>query len=1113
VSLFLRQRRSSFERKAKVSSKDSQDDLSSLVGQDQPSGEQHQTLQRNVRWRAMRVFLFASALLSVLAALGLTLSFGAEDAFSGLPPLVLAISTAVLSGLGAWRLPRRHAEKIVLLVMALLVSMVVAIAVTRHLGTYSVSLAIIGLLVTLATSTLGLRYGVGLAMLGLAAIAGVAWAEWSGWLTVATHDSRLLPRAGTHALLILFSLAIGAGLLRMVHRAVQEASERNARFRDLLRMAAEWYWEMDREFHYTHLAEDRAGASGLDAQACIGRAPWEIEQIGLSDEELDAHRADLESHRPFQGLVARRRAKDGSVCYVSISGEPRFDTQGSFCGYWGVGRDVTGEVQAEHAIIATETRYRELFRRSPSPLVLHRWGRVLDANPSAMAMFGYSQRSSMIGQDLFSHYEPGDDERARQRAAKLEAMPVGALLPMAEFRLRTLSRRRRLVQATSVRVEAASGAATLSFFIDQTEASRAQEALRRSEGLLSHLVATSPDVITLTELNSGRYAMVNKTFERLTGYSSEEVLGRTTDELGIWHDLRDRDKLFGILREHGRINDMPASFVTKSGEIIQMVISAAPFAMEGQPYMVLNARDVTETERTRLVQQAILENASIGITLTREDHFVQVNRLVEEMFGWPAGSLVGQHGSVVWPSAEDYAAIGRYMGPSLDAGQQIETEVPMRRRDGSTFLCRILAKAVDPHHPSLGGTIWILEDVTERRRVEAALAKAKDEAQAASRAKSHFLANTSHEIRTPLNGMLGLARMLQQPDLDDGTRSEYLDQMLASSESLAELLTNVLDLSKIEAGRFTLETMPFALRDMLGTMRIAYLTLAHSRGLSFKIDIDEAVPAWVVGDPTRTRQIISNYLSNAIKFTELGSVEVRVTRAKQTPGENRIRIEVSDTGPGIEPDLHARLFDAFTQADESTTRRFGGTGLGLSICRELASLMGGDVGVESAPGLGSTFWAELPLPATLEPVNAQPIDLGREAHLRGRRVLMVEDNPVNMMIAVAQLEQWGLEVSQASDGSQAVEAVHAAASMGKPFDAVLMDVQMPVMSGHEATREIRRRFDAQTLPIVALTAAALVSERDEAMAAGMNEFLTKPIDTPRLQQVLLRLIGRRNLDA
>jgi len=1096
-----------------VSSKDSQDDLSSLVGQDLSPLERHKALERSVRWRAVRLFLAACALLSTLATLGLAVSIAPDNAFSSLLPMLLSATISVVSALSVWRLPRRHGDKIVLLIMALAVALVVSIAVTRHLGTYSISMAAIGLMVTLATGTLGLRAGLGLTLVGLASLLGVAWAEWSGWLMVSGPEARLLPRTVSHALLVLFGLAIGASMLRMVRRAIREASERNSRFRDLLSMAAEWYWEMDREFRFTHLSEDRVGASGLDAEARIGKAPWEIEQIGLSDEELDAHRADLESHRPFHGLVARRPCKEGGVRYVSISGEPRFDAQGSFSGYWGVGRDVTSEVQAEHAIVATETRYRELFRRSPSPLVLHRWGRVLDANPAAMAMFGYTQRSSMIGQDLFSHYEPGDDERARQRAAKLEGMTVGALLPMAEFRLRTLSRRRRLVQATSVRVDAVSGAATLSFFIDQTEASRAQEALRRSEGLLSHLVATSPDVITLTEMTSGRYAMVNKTFEHLTGYTSEEVLGRTAEELRIWYDPRERAQMVDALREHGRVNDLPVSFVGKTGEPIQMVISAAPFAMEGQQYLVINARDVTEAERTRLVQQAILENASIGITLTRDSLFVQVNRLVEEMFGWPSGALVGQHSSVVWPSPEDHAAIGHYLGPRLAAGEQVETEVPMRRRDGSTFLCRILAKAVDPAHPSRGGTIWILEDVTERRRVEAALAKAKDEAQAASRAKSHFLANTSHEIRTPLNGMLGLARMLQQPDLDEATRREYLDQMLASSESLADLLTNILDLSKIEAGRFTLEVVPFALRDMLGTMRIAYLTLAQARGLSFKIDVDAAVPAWVMGDPTRTRQILSNYLTNALKFTETGSVEVRVMPAASTLGEELIRIEVTDTGPGIDPELHARLFEAFTQADESTTRRFGGTGLGLSICHELARLMGGEVGVKSAPGMGSTFWAELPLPAAATPLNTKPREVSDESVLRGLRVLMAEDNPVNMMIAVAQLEQWGLEVSQASDGSQAVEAVNAAASMGRPFDAVLMDVQMPVMSGHEATREIRRRFDADTLPIVALTAAALVSERDEAIAAGMNEFLTKPIDAPRLRQTLIRLIGHKENDA
>ncbi|MET0517618.1 MAG: PAS domain S-box protein [Burkholderiaceae bacterium] len=1092
-------------------SKDSLDDLSSLVGQDVTPAERRALLECNMRWRAMRLFLGVCLAVFLPLSLALLLSRLPDEPLGGLLPPALALLIAAASLLLLWKLPRRHGQAQTLVVMTAIIALAVVIAVSRGLGLYSISLAVMGLMVALTTGMLGLRAGVALSGLGLLAQLGLAWAELSGWSTSAVAVQSLAARTTTHMLLLLAGLVVGLGMLRMVHRSTQEASERNARFRDLLAMAADWYWEMDREFRFTHMAEDKPGSSGLELQARLGRTPWEIEGFGLSDEELDAHRADLESHRAFHGLVARRRGPDGSNRYVSVSGEPRFDAQGSFRGYWGVGRDVTGEVQAEQAIHATETRYRELFRRSPSPLVLHRWGRVLDANPAAMAMFGYTQRSSMIGQDLFSHYEPGDDERGRQRTAKIEAMAVGALLPMAEFRLRTLSRRRRLVQATSVRVDAASGPATLSFFIDQTEASRAQEALRRSEGLLSHLVATSPDVITLIEMSSGRYAMVNKTFELLTGYSSEEVMGRTDDELGIWYAEDERRRVLEYVRQQGRVSDMPITFVSKRGEPISMVMSAAPFAMDGQQYLVINARDVTETERTRLVHEAILANASIGITLTRDNHFVQVNRLVEEMFGWPAGSLVGQSGGVVWPSEEEYIAVGRDLGPRLAAGEQVETERPMRRRDGTTFLCRILAKAVDPNHPSRGGTIWIMEDVTERRRVEAALAQAKDEAQAANRAKSAFLANTSHEIRTPLNGLLGLARMVQQPDLDETTRREYLDQMLDSAESLSGLISDILDLSKIEAGRLTLESAPFALRDMLATIRMAYLTLAQARGLSFQIDVDEAVPAWVVGDPVRTRQILSNYLTNALKFTSAGAVSVRVSKLD----EERLRIEVSDTGPGIAEELHERLFQPFTQADESMTRRFGGTGLGLSICRELAGLMGGEVGLKSVPGEGSTFWAELSLPGAPTPIGSQPRPLseGRDNEdLQGLRVLMVEDHPVNMMIAVAQLQQWGIEVSQANDGSQAVEAIHAAASMARPFDAVLMDVQMPVMSGHEATRQVRRRYDASELPIVALTAAALVSERDEALAAGMNDFLTKPIDAPRLRRTLVRLIGHRDND-
>jgi PAS domain S-box-containing protein len=1089
-------------------SKDSLDDLSSLVGQELSPSEQQARMESKLRWQSARLFLGAAGAVLLAAAGVLLLGRQNDELLGGLLPTLAAAAVAALSLLALWRLPPRFGTAAVVTTMLLIMGLTVLIAVSRSTGLYSLSLSVLGLLAAFATTMLGLRVGLALAAISLAAVLGLGWTEYQGWPSSATGLTSLAMRTATHSLLILVGLILGYAMLRMVQRSTKEAAERNARFRGLLSMAADWYWEMNRDYRFTHLAEDTPGKSGLDLQARLGKTPWEIENLGVSDEDMDAHRADLESHRPFHGMVARRRALNGDIVYVSISGEPRFDSQGNFRGYWGVGRDVTDEVQAENAVHATETRYRELFRRSPSPLVLHRWGRVLDANPAAMAMFGYTQRSSMIGQDLFSHYEPGDDERARQRAAKIEAMAVGGMLPMAEFRLRTLSRRRRLVSATSVRVDAASGPATLSFFIDQTEQSRAQEALRRSEGLLSHLVATSPDVITLTEMSSGRYAMVNKTFERLSGYSSEEVLGRTAEELGVWQNPAERDHVLELIRLNGRCDEFPVTLLNKAGEPISVLLSAAPFAMDGQQYLVTNSRDVSESERSRLVHQAILENASIGITLTRDQHFVQVNRLVEEMFGWPGGSLIGQHGSVVWPSKESYQTIGQELGAKLEAGEQVETEQTMRRRDGSTFLCRLLAKAVDPHHPSRGGTIWILEDITERRRVEAALAQAKDEAQAASRAKSAFLANTSHEIRTPLNGLLGLARMLQQPDLSEATMRGYLDQMLDSAESLSGLISDILDLSKIEAGRLTLEAAPFGLRDMLSTMRMAYFTLAQAHRLAFQIEVDPDVPAWVVGDQVRIRQILSNYLSNALKFTESGSVSVRVLSS----AHERVRIEVIDTGPGIAPAMHERLFQPFTQADESTTRRYGGTGLGLSICRELATLMGGEVGVHSELGQGSTFWAELPLPAAPTPISNQPREARDNDDLQGLRVLMVEDHPVNMMIAVAQLQQWGLEVAQAIDGSQAVEAILAAASMGKPFDAVLMDVQMPVMSGHEATREVRRRFSAEELPIIALTAAALVSERDEALASGMNEFLTKPIDAPKLRATLVRLIGHRDND-
>ncbi|CAG1015058.1 partial two-component system, NarL family, sensor histidine kinase EvgS, partial [Burkholderiaceae bacterium] len=702
------------------------------------------------------------------------------------------------------------------------------------------------------------------------------------------------------------------------------------------------------------------------------------------------------------------------------------------------------------------------------------------------------------------------------RIEALEKLPPGQGLPLDVFRLVSRKGEHLVVQATAARIETDDRPASLSLYFDITARVTAEAAMRRSQSLLAHLIDTSPELVTLTELDSGRYELVNRSFERVTGYTAAEVVGRTAADIGIWQDPRDREALVAALREQDDAKDMPATIRCKSGELVSMRISAARFEMDGRAYLVLNGRDVTEAEQARLEHDAILQNVSIGIAFTRHGRFQHTNPSFDRMFGWQPGQLAGQPTTTIWPHQDDYDAMRSDAAPVLSRGLPYELERQMLRADGSLFWCRMRGQALETRgdaargtsdYSPRGGTIWIAEDVTERRQVDQALATARDAAEAASRAKSAFLANTSHEIRTPLNGLLGLARLAMQDGLDEARRQQYLGQILDSAHSLSAIISDILDLSKIEAGKIALETLPFELRDTIAAVHDAYRSIAAAKGLELVLAIDPSVPPTVTGDPLRVRQILTNFVTNALKVTERGRVEIHAAAAS----EGRVRLSVSDTGPGIDAATQQRLFTPFMQADDSTTRRYGGTGLGLSICRELARLMAGDVGVRSSPGTGSTFWAELPLPraARIESEYGEldvPVD-----GLRGAQVLMVEDNPVNMMIAVAMLEQWGVQVTQAMDGQMAIEAVEHFSREGRLFDAVLMDVQMPRMSGHEAARALRQRYDAQTLPIIALTAAALVSEREQALASGMNEFLTKPIDAQKLKETLAHAVAVRRI--
>ncbi len=1080
-------------------------------GRSDPNGDAAQAAtawgssQRLMRGLVSRsFFIVAVVALGVSAVLALVLPQPGRSQ-------ALQFETAALFGvLGllaalCLRMPQRWLARAMTGTLVLTTLAIAWVAVRLGWGLQAPGLSAYGLLVCVLCASAGLRSGVVLAVVSALALAAVH--VLSPPAAAAGQEVSGLLRLGTHAVLVAAGLATGAMTYAVVQRYMRAAADREARFRSLLALAADAYWEVDGQYRLVTAGPRDTRRPGITAAQGLGQVPWELPQFACEADVLDTLQADMDTRVPFRDLPVRWTQGGDRVRRYLLSGEPRFDERGKFTGYWGVARDVTDAQAVRDALAATESRYQELFARSPAPLVVHRHGRVLDANPAALQLLGHDELPSLLSRDLLASFESGDSrERARRRSEELLSLPAGTALPVADFRLvvrgRVLS-----VRATGVRVMADGAPATLSIFIDVSERRAAEEAVRRSEAMLSHLVATSPDLITLTDMSTGRYAMVNQAFERLVGYSASEAIGRTSLELGVWDSTGEREHFVEALRERGSVSNLPLRFRTRAGLPVSMLVSAARFVMDRRDYVVINARDVTESERTRLEREAILANASIGIAVTRDRAFVLANPAFEQMFGWPPGGLIKQPGSVVWPGEADYAALGAAAGPVLSRGELFEAERLAQRRDGSSFLARVSGRAIDPTHPAQGGTVWIIEDVTQRREFEQALARARDEAEAANRAKSAFLANTSHELRTPLNGMIGLAELARAPDIDEVRRHDYLNQIAESAQSLAGIISDILDLSKIEAGKLQVENTAFDLGGLLAKLQRGYATLAAPRRIGLAFDVAPELQRAVAGDELRVRQIISNYLGNALKFTSQGSVRLRALRLPAEPGqtEGRVRFEVHDTGPGIDAATQARLFRPFTQADESTTRRYGGTGLGLSICRELAALMDGTVGVDSQPGVGSCFWAELPLPAA-ELTAAPPPPDG--ASLQGAQVLLVEDNEVNMTIATAILQRWGVVVDQATDGDQALHAVQRAAAQGRHYDAVLMDVQMPVMSGHEATRALRQTEAGRQLPIIALTAAALVTERQEAMEAGMNDFLTKPINAEQLRLSLLRWATR-----
>ena len=458
-----------------------------------------------------------------------------------------------------------------------------------------------------------------------------------------------------------------------------------------------------------------------------------------------------------------------------------------------------------------------------------------------------------------------------------------------------------------------------------------------------------------------------------------------------------------------------------------------------------------------------------------------------------------------------------------------DTLVKLQAEDGSSRWLSTTRAPIRDEAGQVTGLVAISRDVTARqlaaeelreahdlleRRVEERTAElsataeqlvvARTAAEAASQAKSQFLATMSHELRTPLTGLIGFPELLLRKNVDPTELRRFLELQRDAGRALLALVNDILDISKIEAGKLELEQVPFEPRAVLASCEALVLQGAEAKGLKLSSDVDAAIPVWLLGDPTRLRQITLNLLSNAVKFTDAGSVVLAARWIEASPGRPELRVTVTDTGIGIPDERLGRLFQEFSQVDDSTNRRFGGSGLGLAICRRLVELMGGRIGVDNTADRGSMFWFEVP--ATMAPTAAVASATGKQNDAASdgaavQRILLVEDSAPIQLLITSVLEAAGHDVQVADNGADAVSA----AATGS-YDLILMDVQMPVLDGLAATRQIRAaETGGRHVPIVALTANATSGEVERCRLAGMDVFLTKPVDLDLLLTTIRRL--------
>ena len=665
---------------------------------------------------------------------------------------------------------------------------------------------------------------------------------------------------------------------------------------------------------------------------------------------------------------------------------------------------------------------------------------------------------------------------------------------------------------------------TQGFWLNITDRKELEETLRAREAELAlekqyyeSLVSLSPTAIVTMDLEE-HVTSWNPAAERLFGYAETEAVGRPIDELvlGTAEQKAEGESVTRQALEDG-VAHMTTRRTSKDGAWVDVELLMVPLIVDGQRtgyllvYHDVTAAKEAETRFRRLAEELPLVtyiDAPEGFagqgsapTASPGGHNVYMSPQCEAMLGYPPADWSN---STLWEQVlhpDDRERVLAEQRRFYETGEPFNMEYRMIHRDGSVVWVHDEPVVV---RDESGAALYIegfWVDVTERKAAEEELRQARAEAEAATQAKSAFLATMSHEIRTPMNAVIGMTGLLLDTELTPEQRG-FAEVTRTSGDALLAIIDDILDYSKIEAGKLELERRPFDLRDCVESALDIIAARAADKHIELGCLLDQELPAGIVGDPTRLRQVLLNLLSNAVKFTEVGEVILHVDGERAGPGRWRLHLRVRDTGIGIPPDRVHQLFESFSQVDVSTSRRFGGTGLGLAISKRLVELMGGELWAESEEGKGSTFHVRLE--ADEAALAARPGADGRESRLEGRRLLVVDDNATNREIVSRQVQAWGMHVQAVEAPSDALARIRG----GDHYDVAVIDMQMPGMDGLALAREIRRSH--ADLPLILLTSLGHVPE-----AHSVAEFaaqLTKPVKASQLHDAIVTALARHPVE-